>query len=311
MMLIRWRTLPRIRFLGPSPPDASFTSHSPPPSSLLWARRRKQDVWGNEKDIVASVSKGSQVIISEETHLLRAAGFLLDLRVEGGRSLRAITYQVEANLQGRCRAHTSKQSDTQQQVKGTSQGSSSTVTAPRGRVKSGTRITSTASMEARPSSAQSQPHPVLPSRARGPGPPEGRRERGRHQRPAGSPGSGQAAAEARGPHAPGGTQCGQSSVDSGLPSAGQSSHLASQKYVSSSGSGTGSAAVDVPRCTCARTHRQAWTRRHSRACTHTWSFGPPPRSARACTCGTWGASRTCIPAPAAPARRPGLSSGHR
>ena len=102
MMLIRWRTLPRIRFLGPSPPDASFTSHSPPPSSLLWARRRNQDVWGNEKDTVASVSKGRQAIISEETHLLRSGGFLLDLRVEGGHSLRALTHQVEANPQGRC-----------------------------------------------------------------------------------------------------------------------------------------------------------------------------------------------------------------
>ena len=101
-MLIRWRTLPRIRFLGPSPPDASFTSHSPPPSSLLWARRRNQDVWGNEKDTVASVSKGRQAIISEETHLLRSGGFLLDLRVEGGHSLRALTHQVEANPQGRC-----------------------------------------------------------------------------------------------------------------------------------------------------------------------------------------------------------------
>ena len=90
----------------------------------------------NKKDIVASVLKGSKAIISEETHLLRAGGFLLDLRVEGGHSLRALTHQVEANLQGRRRAHTSNQSDTQQHVKGTSQGSSSTVTAPRGRVKS-------------------------------------------------------------------------------------------------------------------------------------------------------------------------------
>ena len=252
-------------------------------------------------------------IISEETHLLRAGGFLLDLRVEGGHSLHALTHQVEANPQGRCQAHTSNQSDTQQQVKGTSQGSSSTVTAPRGRVKSCTRITAAVSMEARPASAQSEPHPVLPTRARGPGPPEGRREPERQRRPAGSPGSRQAEAEAdaRGPHAPGGTQCGQSSVDSRLPSPVQSSHLASQKYVSSSGSGSGSAAVDAPRCTCARTHRQAWTRRHGRACAHTWSFGTPARSAQACTCGTWGASRTCIPAPAPPARRPGLSSGHR
>ena len=90
----------------------------------------------NKKDIVASVFKGSKAIISEETHLLRAGGFLLDLRVEGGHSLRALTHQVEATLQGRRRAHTSNQSDTQQHVKGTSQGSSSTVTAPRGRVKS-------------------------------------------------------------------------------------------------------------------------------------------------------------------------------
>lgn len=150
----------------------------------------------NKKDIVASVLKGSQAIISEETHLLRAGGFLLDLRLEGGHSLRALTHQVEANLQGRCRVHTSNQSDTQQQVKGTSKGSSSTVTAPRGRVKSRTCTTAPASMEARPSGAQSEPHPVLPTRARGRGPPEGRRERGQHRRPTGSPGSGQTGREA-------------------------------------------------------------------------------------------------------------------
>ena len=150
--------------------------------------------WENKKDIVASVLKGSKAIISEETHLLRAGGFLLDLRVEGGHSLRALTHQVEANLQGRRRAHTSNQSGTQQQVKGTSQGSSSTVTAPRGRVKSCTCTTAPASLEARPCAAQSEPHPVRPTRARGRGPPKGRREQGQHQRPAGSPGSGQAGA---------------------------------------------------------------------------------------------------------------------
>lgn len=230
--------------------------------------------WENKKDIVASVLKGSQAIISEETYLLRAGGFLLDLRVEGGHSLPALTHQVEANLQGRCRAHTSNQSDTEQQIKGTSQGSSSTVTAPKGRVKSCTCTTAPASMEARPCSEQSEPHPVLPTHARGRGPPEGRREQGQHRHPAGSPGSGQAGA--RGPHAPGGTQYRQSSVDSRLPSPTQSSHLASQKYVSSSGSGTSPAAVDAPRCTCARAHMQAWTRRDCHACAHTWSFRPPP-----------------------------------